>query len=145
MSCARRGDSRPLESGTTPGNSTPPPDGYCSTAINEAWAFLEALVISIGLEEERPPEETIAGFRKGRASHYGFHSCNNYLVQIGLVNPHERITVEHVYTIASDSGSHGDVSSEAWCRFARGIVWTTARYVIQRYDAWKSGCRCQAA
>ena len=120
-------------------------DSYRHAAINEARAFLEALVISIGLEQERPPEETIADFRKRRASHYGFHSCNNYLVAIGLFNPHERITVEHVYTIASDSGSHAGVSSEAWCRFARRIVWTTARYVIQRYDAWKSGCRCHAA
>ena len=120
-------------------------DGYLHAAINEARAFLEALVIGIALEEERPPEESIADFRKRRQSHYGFPSCNNYLREIGFFNHHERVTIQHVYDAASDSGSHLGVSSEAWCCCARRIVWTTAHYVIQRYEAWQSGCRCHPA
>jgi hypothetical protein len=118
--------------------------GYDHAAVNEARAFLEALVVAIGLEQERPREESIADFRKRKESHYGFQSCSNYLCEIGFFNPHERITVAHVYTIASDSGSHAGVSTAAWCRFVRQVVRSTAEYVLERLDAWQSGCRCGA-
>ncbi len=117
-------------------------DGYFHAAINEARAFLETLVISIALAEERPPNESIADFRKRRESNCGFPSCCRYLQEIGLFNLDERVMVQHAYTLDHAGGVRQGIGSEAWTRLVRRMVWTAGHYVIQRYEAWKSGCRC---
>ncbi len=117
-------------------------DGYFHAAINEARAFLETLVISIALAEERPPNESIADFRKRRESHCGFPSCCRYLQEIGLFNLDERVMVRHAYTLDHAAAIRQGIGSEAWTRLVRRMVWTAGHYVIQRYEAWKSGCGC---
>ena len=117
-------------------------DGYFHAAINEARAFLETLVISIALAEERPPNESIADFRKRRESHCGFPSCSRYLQEIGLFNLDERVMVQHVDMLDHAAAIRQGIGSEAWTRLVRRMVWTAGQYVIQRYEAWKSGCRC---
>ncbi len=117
-------------------------DGYFHAAINEARAFLETLVISIALAEERPPNESIADFRKRRESHCGFPSCSRYLQEIGLFNLNERIMVQHTYTLDHVAAIRQGIGSETWTRLVRRMVWTAGKYVIQRYEAWKCGCGC---
>ena len=117
-------------------------DGYFHAAINEARAFLETLVISIALAEERPPNESIADFRKRRESNCGFPSCSRYLQEIGLFNLDERVMVQHTYTLDHAGGVRRGIGSEAWTRLVRRMVWTAGHYVIQRYEAGRSGCRC---
>ncbi len=117
-------------------------DGYFHAAINEARSFLEALVINIALEEERPREESIVDFRKRREAHCGFPSCCRYLKEIGFFNLDERVMVQHAYTLDRAGGIPEGASDKSWSRLVRRMVWTAGQYVIRRYDAWKSGCRC---
>lgn len=117
-------------------------DGYWHAAINEARTFLEALVINIALEEERPSEESIADFRKRREAHCGFPSCCRYLEEIGFFNLDERVMVQHTYTLDGAGGIREGVGEEPWSRLVRRMIHIAAQYVIRRYEAWKLGCRC---
>ena len=110
-------------------------DGYWHAAVNEARSFLEALVMSIALLERK---ESLAQFRKGKETQGGLRLCRRYLQDVGFLDIDEDILLSRVYSIASAKGSHLGVTDEAWSLLVRRIIWATGRYVIERYDAWKS-------
>ena len=51
----------------------------------------------------------------------------------------DRDLLQYVYSIASAKGSHHGVTDETWTRLARRMVWIVAQYLLNRFEAWKSG------
>jgi hypothetical protein len=109
-------------------------DGYWHAAINEARSFLEALVVGMAQAER---QESFVAFRKGKESQGGLRLSRRFLVDVGFLGPDEDELLLHVYGIASAKGAHHGVADAAWSRLARRIIWTTAQYLLRRYETWK--------
>ncbi len=109
-------------------------DGYWHAAINEARSFLEALVVSMAQVEQ---QDRLMAFRKGKESQGGLRLCRRFLVDAGFLDANEDELLLHVYGIASAKGAHHGVTDAAWCHLTRRIVWTTAQYLLRRYETWR--------
>jgi hypothetical protein len=117
-------------------------DGYWHAAINEARSFLEGLVVSIAMVEQRGGK-VVCG--KGYDGQGTWRLCRKFLVDAGFLDRNEDEFLLHVYGIGSSKGAHHGVTDEPWCDTTLGIIFTTALYLLRRYETWKQTAPQRAA
>ena len=118
-------------------------EGYWHASINEARSFLEALLVSI-LHAVRP-DPPDRPHSNGSANSTPFRCYRRSLLEAEFIDAQENDLLQYVYGVASAKGSHHGVTSEAWSRLARRMLFTTGQYVIQHYATWKQNGRTTAA
>jgi hypothetical protein len=116
--------------------------GFWHAAINEARSLLEALVVSIAVVEERGGK-VVCG--KGHDGQGTWRLCRKFLVDAGFLDRNEDEFLLHVYGIGSSKGAHHGVTDETWCDTTLRIIFTTALYLLRRYETWKQDAPRRAA
>ena len=111
-------------------------DGYWHLSLNQARAFLEALLVGMlcnvcAQPADKPKSTSLNGM--------SFRCCRRRLREAGFLDADEDDLLQYVYSVASGKCSHHGVTDEAWTRLARRMVWTAGEYLLTRYEAWKSG------
>ncbi|MCH7908651.1 MAG: hypothetical protein IIB38_03435 [Candidatus Hydrogenedentes bacterium] len=110
-------------------------DGYWHASINEARSFLEALVVGMLRRVYVEPEDEYKNTSRGGTP---FRCYRRRLMEAGFIDADENDVLQYVYSVASAKGSHHGVTDKAWTGLIRGMVCTTAAYLLARYEAWKS-------
>jgi hypothetical protein len=100
-------------------------------AVNEARLLLDTLFLSMGYAAQ---QAVLRGAGKVPQHTGGPRVCRRYLLVARLLGNNDLELLTHVTSIASAWQGSGD---GAWCDVTRRIIWTTARYLLLRYEAWK--------
>ena len=111
-------------------------EGHWHAAVNQARSFLEALLVTVrhAVRPGAADKSNDIGLTNGTP----FRCYRRSLLEAGFLGVDENELLHYVYGVASAKGSHHGVTSEAWSRLARRMVFTAGQYVIEHYAAWKS-------
>jgi hypothetical protein len=100
-------------------------------AVNEARLLLDTLFLTMGCAAQ---QAVLRGAGKVADHTPGPRLCRRYLLVARLLGNNDLELLTHVMSITSTWQGSAD---GAWCDVMRRIIWTTARYLLLRYEAWK--------
>jgi hypothetical protein len=100
-------------------------------AVNEARLLLDTLFLTMGCAAQ---QAVLRGAGKVPDHTPGPRLCRRYLLVARLLGNNDLELLTHVMSITSTWQGSAD---GAWCDVMRRIIWTTARYLLLRYEAWK--------
>jgi len=102
------------------------------SSISHCRNFVEQLLKDIGT--------VLSGARKESPQLTRAVVVRDYLESIGFFDSLERRRlVDGVYAYFSEEGSHPGISTHSAARISRSVLLAFAFYVLEKFDAWKSG------
>ena len=116
-------------------------DGYWHSAVNEARAFVERLIVGIAESESRRRRHLLSGLTPNPKLRSGYHESRKYLVTAGFAQVDEMDLFKHIYAIANRKGARPGVTDEPWGHLICHLCWTSSYFLLTRYTAWKSNRR----
>jgi len=106
-------------------------EGRWGNSISDARNFFEAILLQIARAHSRKSTGADLTERNKQA-----WAVRDYLLDVGLLDRHEKEAVAKVYGLVSNSGSHPNIAEQDQARLMRHVALTLSQFVLLKYQSF---------